>query len=74
MRRVILTRFESSDQGTFGILDFAGNTAFTLESLWRDNMKCISCILQGAYTCKIVKSPKFGKVYSVMMLKDVLNE
>jgi len=66
MRKVILTRFESSDQGTFGMLDFAGNTAFTLELPWRDNIKCISCIPQEKYTCKIVKSPKFGKVYGVM--------
>ena len=60
-----LTRSQSFDQGTFGVLVFGANTVRTLELPWRDNTPQKSCIPVGVYRCEIVKSPKFGKVYHV---------
>lgn len=66
MNLVKLIRSPSSDQGTFGRLVFGASTLHTLELPWRDNLPQKSCIPVGSYTCQIVKSPKFGKVYGVM--------
>lgn len=63
---VSLTRQPSTDQGTFGLLRFGGQTVHTLELPWRDNTKQRSCIPVGVYRCQIVNSPKFGRVYGVM--------
>lgn len=65
MKHVALTRFPSTDQGTFGILIFGLTTCFSVELPWRDNKTARSCIPVGIYTCKMVKSPKFGMVYHV---------
>lgn len=42
----------------------------TLELLWRENKRNVSCIPTGRYTCEWTDSPKFGKVW---MVKDVPN-
>ena len=60
-----LTRAESTDQGTFGVLVFGGQTVRTVELPWRDNAKQRSCIPVGSYRCAIVQSPRFGRVYGV---------
>lgn len=65
MKKAVLSRGESIDQGTFGIIYFGGKMAFTIELPWRDNMPQKSCIPKGIYTCAIVNSPKFGRVYGV---------
>jgi len=49
MADVLLTRRETSDQGTFGRLDARGLTLFAGELPWRDNQRGISCIPVGTY-------------------------
>lgn len=63
--RVIIQRGVSTDQGTFGVLTFGAQVLRTLELPWRDNRQQRSCIPPGVYTCAIVQSPKFGRVYGV---------
>lgn len=65
MNTATLTRRESTDEGTAGVLSFGNEHTFTMELPWRDNRPQLSCIPKGEYTCKIVQSPKFGKVYEV---------
>lgn len=60
-----LRRTPSTDQGTFGVLMFGNRVVHSIELPWRDNRQKRSCIPVGAYTCAIVKSPKFGRVYGV---------
>lgn len=63
--KAFLERAPSTDQGTFGVLTFGGQTCRTTELPWRDNRVQRSCIPTGTYTCAIVQSPKFGRVYGV---------
>lgn len=65
MRRLILTRIETSDQGTLGILtdEDYGKICYTLEPPWRDNAKGLSCVRLGEYECKLFSSKRFGRVY-----------
>lgn len=63
--RVVLLRPESTDQGTFGRLDFGAQSVHTLELPWRDNRRQKSCIPPGEYRCALVQSPRFGRVYEV---------
>lgn len=65
MKRAILTRAPSTDEGTFGRLAFGGQEVQTIELPWRDNKTRVSCIPVGTYRCEIVQSPKFGRVYEV---------
>ncbi len=63
--KATLKRGESTDQGTFGVLTFGPDVVHTLELPWRDNKPQKSCIPLGTYTCAIVQSPKFGKIYGI---------
>jgi hypothetical protein len=66
MKRAVLTRSPTTDEGTFGMLKLdSGRDMHTIELPWRDNAPTISCIPKGKYLCEIVKSPKFGRVYEV---------
>lgn len=57
---------EVKDCGTFGVL-FDEDVPFclTVERLWLNNQKGISCIPKGEYICKPVESPKFGHTWQV---------
>ena len=59
----LLTRRNSGDQGTFGMLEIGDNSWFTLELPWRDNQRSVSCIPAGDYECRWVVSRKYGHVY-----------
>lgn len=65
MKRAILTRAPSTDEGTFGMLQLDAQVLRTTELPWRDNKPQASCIPLGVYRCEIVQSPKFGRVYGV---------
>lgn len=65
MKRATLKRGESTDQGTFGVLQFGARVVRSLELPWRDNARRRSCIPPGAYRCTLVRSPRFGSVYLV---------
>ena len=62
-----LKRVADNEDATFGVL-INGNIPFavTLEPAWEDNKKGISCIPSGPYSCKRVKSPKFGDTFEIL--------
>lgn len=68
MKRAVLTRAPTTDQGTFGTLLLDGQVLRTTELPWRENKAQASCIPPGLYRAEIVQSPKFGRVYG---LRDV---
>jgi hypothetical protein len=61
----VLRRGPSTDQGTFGVLRFGKTTCRSLELPWRANVRQRSCIPPGSYSCAIVQSRRFGRVYHV---------
>jgi len=70
MTQVTLTRGNSTDAGTFGILVVpSGKKYATLELPWKDNAAMVSCVPTGTYQCSLRFSNRFGKYY--YGLKDV---
>ena len=71
MKQVTLQRAHSSDDVTLGMMQVHGVNhppLYTLENPWKENMRNVSCIPAGVYTC--VKH--HGKKYKdVWRLKDV---
>lgn len=66
MRQAILTRNETSDEGTFGtILTDSGFTCRTGELPWRENANDFSCIPAGTYLVSWRMSSKHGMCYHV---------
>jgi hypothetical protein len=72
MRRLLLIRARSTDQGTLGALmrEDGSRLAWTMELPWRENRPRVSSIPPGApppgeYVCRLRRSPKFGSVYEV---------
>lgn len=65
MKLATLTRFDSSAQGTFGILRCEGFQIYITELPWRDNERSKSCIPEGLYQVSWHKSPRFGFVYRI---------
>jgi Family of unknown function (DUF5675) len=65
-KKVKLVRGDSSNQGTFGLIKFGEESCFTLELPWRNNVPQKSCIPKGIYQCNLVKSPRFGIIYSIL--------
>lgn len=65
--KIKLTRIENNMTfGTFGVLAIDGKAfCVTLEPPDRQNKPKISCIPTGIYTCKKVKSPKFGDTWEI---------
>ena len=61
--RARLTRFETGDQGTMGILEAPGFECRTMELPWRDNQPNISCIPPGKYQCQVRYSRRFQKEF-----------
>jgi hypothetical protein len=69
MKRAIITRRPSTNEGTFGALDLQGGPMLRCTELpWHDNEPWISCIPKGTYHCELVDSPAKGLVYEI---KDV---
>ena len=72
MKTLKLIRTETSEQGTFGTL-YDGNTSLCATGELPkhagnpsiENERQTDCIPTGTYLCKIVNSPKFGRVYGV---------
>lgn len=70
MKYLHIKRVATGSQGTFGALIYNGIPfALTLEREWLDNHRGVSCIPEGAYICKRVKSPKFGDTFEVTDVK-----
>lgn len=71
MERVLLERFESGDQGTFGRLSVGDLVLFTLELPWRENQSDHSCIPEGEYQCMWTMSAHFHRgMYLVSEVPD----
>ena len=62
MYQMILTRSDSTDEGTLGKLELPGIAEYlTGELPWLDNARNISCIPTGLYLMVYTKSNKFNK-------------
>ncbi len=59
--KVILQRLVSSNEGTFGVIEFQGKSLFTGELPWRENAANLSCIPQGLYHCVWSHSARFKR-------------
>lgn len=75
MRRITLTRLESSDQGTFGLVQFTDGgfleSFYAGELNWLDNRSNVSCIPIGLYRCTWTFSPHFKRyLYLVEGVKN----
>lgn len=67
MPKIILRRFETGDQGTFGQMLVDGSSRFyTCEPPWRANLPDRSCIPTGEYRVKRHESPKFGHCFILL--------
>jgi hypothetical protein len=65
VKKVIIYRFDQSDQGSIGILFTPGFLCYSMELPWRDNERSFSCIPKGTYIAKIRKSRKYGITFHV---------
>lgn len=65
MQTVRLTRQKQTGAGTEGTLGADGFTCRTFELPWRGNIRAKSCIPTGSYVVRIVRSPRFGRVYGL---------
>lgn len=72
MRKVTITRTETSDAGTVGLLKTdSGFSVYTLELPWRGNAHDVSCILPApgdpplVLQVGLVNSPAHGRVYGI---------
>lgn len=65
MKKVKIIRIEQPD-GNFGTLLIDGRIiCLTLERLWMENKRDISCIPKGRYVCKRYKSNKYGETFKI---------
>ena len=72
MIKIKLVRKQFSALGIKGRLlcDDPHLVLFTLENPWKDNARSISCIPAETYPCRIVDSPRFGRVYGVTNVRN----
>lgn len=64
VKKVVLQRDVSLDEGTFGVITLPdGWSCYTLELPWRDNRRRASCIPAGVYRAVDHVSPRFGRTY-----------
>lgn len=61
MKRVVLTRYETGPEGTFGYISVDQQGWWTVERPWLDNASNISCIPEGDYPCRVTISPRFRR-------------
>lgn len=64
-RVVTITRTETSNEGTFGILTINNFKCYTGELPWRDNKVGLSCIPSGEYICTSYSSKKYPKAFKI---------
>ena len=61
MKRAVLRRGPSGDDGTLGVLALEGGPELrSMEPPWRDNRRNLSCIPPGEYDVHPHRSPRFG--------------
>jgi hypothetical protein len=57
---MILSRFAQLEKETIGRLDYDGESYWTVERPWLNNLPFESCIPDGNYVLRRCNSPKFG--------------
>ena len=63
---ITLKRIAQDKGGTFGVLLEGGAPfALTAENPWAGNRPEVSCIPRGRYTCRRMRSPRFGETFEV---------
>lgn len=62
MEEATLYRYDSGDEGTFGVIVYGNEWLYTLELPWRDNRPDVSCIPAGEYNVVRRYSPSFKRV------------
>lgn len=60
-----LIRIRRFPAGVIGVMSIHNTLVYSVEKPWMDNAPNISCIPIGSYLCRMIDSPKFGKVYEV---------
>ncbi len=66
MKKCILFRLPTSEQGTFGYMIYDGKVIHTIELPDKDNQRNVSCIPTGDYTCSLFYSHHFKRyLYNV---------
>lgn len=68
---VYIERIYKGGDCTLGRMWFEGETVYTLELPWLDNLKTISCIPSGTYKVEKTYSPRFKR--DLWLVKDVPN-
>ena len=69
-KKLLLVRYETSNQGTFGkLIHPSGEVLETLELPWKENKVSKSCIPVGEYDLAPCYSNRFGNVYAVEPVK-----
>lgn len=64
--KVHIHRIPSTMSGTFGVLTIDDiPVCVTCEDPWRDNMREVSCIPEGTYTCKRFSGNRYQNVWEV---------
>ncbi len=64
MRSAILTRLQTGDEGTFGLLKTDDGAVFATGELpWRDNQSGRSCVIAKKRVARRRESPKHGMCY-----------
>ena len=58
---VILTRHDSTDEGTFGRVVAGDLVLYSAELPWRDNAAGVSCIPEGIYRVRWTLSPRLRR-------------
>lgn len=70
METLVLYRFKTSDQGTFGKIIIGEKCLYTGELPWRENKTNISCIPCGTYKCMFTFSPRFKRMMCLIVDKS----
>jgi hypothetical protein len=70
MIEIELKRFCYHPEGTLGVIEFAGETFYSIERPWLDNAPNVSCIPVGSYDMGWRDSPRFGETWHVQEVQD----
>ena len=65
MKNAFLQRNPTGHFGTFGSLICEGFSCYTAEPPWKNNRPNLSCIPAGVFDAIVIRSPKYGFVYTV---------
>lgn len=63
---MILRRFRSDKEGTFGTLELDGHVFFTVEKPWKNNEPFVSCVPEGEYS--LIPHGPYGNDEAVLCL------